>query len=48
MTMQLPDLTIYDTLPKLLKMNAERWPDDVAAREKDFGVWKRYSWAFIF
>ena len=26
-------------------MNAERWPDEVAAREKDFGVWKRYSWA---
>ncbi|MEM8948553.1 MAG: AMP-binding protein [Pseudomonadota bacterium] len=43
--MQLPDLTIQDTLPKLLKMNAERWPDEVATREKDFGVWKRYSWA---
>ncbi len=45
MAMQLPDLTTCDTLPKLLKMNAERWPDDVAAREKDFGVWKRYDWA---
>ncbi|MEM7041228.1 MAG: AMP-binding protein [Pseudomonadota bacterium] len=43
--MQLPDLATYDTLPKLLKLNAERWPDDVATREKDFGIWKRYSWA---
>jgi long-chain acyl-CoA synthetase len=42
--MQLPDLSIYDTLPKLLKLNAERWPDDIAVREKDFGIWKRYSW----
>jgi long-chain acyl-CoA synthetase len=42
--MQLPDLSRYDTLPKLLKLNAERWPDDVAVREKDFGIWKRYSW----
>ena len=45
MAMQLPDLAVYDTLPKLLKLNAERWPDDVAAREKDLGIWKRYSWA---
>ena len=42
--MQLPDLSRYDTLPKLLKLNAERWPDDIAVREKDFGIWKRYSW----
>jgi len=45
MAMQLPDLAVYDTLPKLLKLNAERWPDDVATREKDFGIWKSYSWA---
>ncbi|MGI9420316.1 MAG: AMP-binding protein [Geminicoccaceae bacterium] len=45
MAMQLPDLATCDTLPKLLRQNAERWPDDVAAREKDFGIWKRYSWA---
>ena len=43
--MQLPDLTTYDTLPKLLKHNADRWPDDVAMREKDHGIWRTYSWA---
>ena len=46
--MQLPDLATYDTLPKLLRLNAERWPDEVATREKDFGIWKRYSWADTF
>ena len=43
--MQLPDLSTYDTLPKLLKYNAEHWPDDVATREKDHGIWRTYSWA---
>ena len=43
--MQLPDLAIFDTLPKLLKHNAERWPEDVAAREKEYGIWRVYSWA---
>lgn len=46
--MQLPDLATYDTLPKLLKLNAERWPDDIATREKDFGIWKRHDWAETF
>ena len=45
MAMQLPDLAAHDTLPKLLRLNAERWPGDVAAREKDLGIWKRYDWA---
>lgn len=45
MTMQLPDLSAYDTLPKLLKYNAEHWPDDIATREKDHGIWHVYSWA---
>lgn len=43
--MQLPDLSSTDTLPKLLIYNAERWPDDIATREKDLGIWKSYSWA---
>lgn len=43
--MQLPDLATYDTLPKLLRLNAERWPDGIATREKDFGIWKGYGWA---
>ncbi len=43
--MKLPDLATYDTLPKLLNYNAEQWPDDVASREKDHGIWRAYSWA---
>ncbi len=43
--MRLPDLSTYDTLPKLLKYNAERWPEDVATREKDQGIWHVYRWA---
>ena len=43
--MQLPDLAAHDTLPKLLRLNAERWPHEVAVREKDFGSWKHFSWA---
>ena len=43
--MQLPDLSTHDTLPKLLAFNAGRWPDEIAAREKDNGIWRTYSWA---
>ncbi|WP_395680712.1 long-chain fatty acid--CoA ligase [Inquilinus sp.] len=34
-----------DTFPKLLARNAARWPDEVALREKDFGIWQEISWA---
>lgn len=40
----LNDVTIYDTLPKLLARNAEIAPDDVAQREKDFGIWNTVTW----
>ena len=40
-----PDPEIYDTLPKLLSHNASKWPDEVALREKDFGIWNAYTWA---
>lgn len=33
-----------DTLPKLLRANAERFGDRVAFREKDLGIWQRISW----
>lgn len=33
-----------DTLPKLLLNNAERWPDEPAMREKEFGIWNVYTW----
>ena len=40
-----PDVTVYDTFPKLLDYNAEHWPDDIALREKNFGIWEEMSWA---
>ena len=34
----------YDTFPKLLVSQYEKWPDHVAMRKKDFGIWKEYTW----
>ncbi len=34
-----------DTLPKLLARNAAQYPDEVALREKEFGIWRTYTWA---
>ena len=45
MAYEYPDASVYDTLPKLLRFNAERFPNDVALREKDFGVWAEFTWA---
>lgn len=42
--MQLPSIEQLDTFPKLLLHNAANWPDDVAMREKEFGIWNEYSW----
>ena len=33
-----------DTLPKLVLRNARQWPDRVAFREKDYGIWQSYRW----
>ena len=44
-TMQLPDLSRHDTTAKLLLHNAAHWGADVALREKDYGIWKVYTWA---
>lgn len=41
---QYPDTTRYDTYPKLLAYNAKHWPDEVAMREKEFGIWIEYTW----
>jgi long-chain acyl-CoA synthetase len=37
-----------ETFPKLLRANAERWPDRVAIREKDFGIWQPHTWREYF
>ncbi len=42
--MEFPDLDSLDTLPKLLLHNAANWPDEVAMREKEFGIWNEYTW----
>ena len=42
--MQLPVLDELDTFPKLLLHNAANWPDEVAMREKEYGIWNVYSW----
>lgn len=34
-----------DTLPKLLAHNAAHWPDDIALREKDLGIWNAITWS---
>ncbi len=39
-----PDVSIYDTFPKLLAYNAEHWPNEIALREKTFGIWEELTW----
>ena len=43
--MRLPSLAELDTFPKLLLHNAANWPNEVAMREKDLGIWHVTSWA---
>ena len=38
------DLETIGTLPNLLRLNASEWPDAVAMREKDLGIWRSLSW----
>jgi len=33
-----------NTFPKLLLKQYEKWPENVAMRKKDFGIWKEYTW----
>lgn len=33
-----------DTYPKLLRLNATEHGDEIALREKDFGLWKVFTW----
>jgi long-chain acyl-CoA synthetase len=40
-----PDLTQHDTFPKVLAYNAANWPEEIALREKDFGIWNAITWA---
>ncbi len=42
--MSFPDLDELDTFPKLLLHNARRFPEEVAMREKEFGIWNEFTW----
>src|SRR3979411_1814233 len=33
-----------DTYPKLLRLNAREHGDEIALREKDYGLWKVFTW----
>ena len=33
-----------DTYPKLLRLNARDYGGEIALREKDFGLWKLFTW----
>ena len=35
----------HDTFPKLLALNARRFADRHAAREKEYGIWQSWTWA---
>ncbi|MHB1329130.1 MAG: AMP-binding protein, partial [Gemmatimonadales bacterium] len=37
--------TAVDTLPALLRRNADAAPDSIALRHKDLGRWQEYTWA---
>ncbi|QIZ75952.1 long-chain fatty acid--CoA ligase [Ferrimonas lipolytica] len=38
------DMGSLDSFPKILRQNANSWPNDVAMREKEFGIWNEFSW----
>ncbi|HHX8564029.1 long-chain fatty acid--CoA ligase [Vibrio sp. RM-44-3] len=38
------DITCLDTFPKVLQHNAKHWPEQVAMREKEFGIWREFTW----
>lgn len=37
-----------DTIPKCLRQGAGRWGDRVYMRQKDLGIWQRYSWNDVY
>jgi long-chain acyl-CoA synthetase len=38
------DMGELDTFPKILRDNAKKYPNDIAMREKEFGIWNEFSW----
>ncbi len=46
-TDRLAHIAEHDTLPKLVRYNARHYPTDVAEREKEFGLWRSYTWGAV-
>ena len=42
-----PDVTVHDTLPKLLRLNAKAHAGETWLREKDLGIWISYTWGEV-
>ena len=38
-------VTAADTYPKLLRLNASEHGSEIALREKDFGLWRVFTWS---
>ncbi|MCP4321329.1 MAG: long-chain fatty acid--CoA ligase, partial [Alteromonadales bacterium] len=38
------EMGALDTFPKILRLNAKNWPNDIAMREKEFGIWNEFTW----
>ena len=43
-----PDMFPEATLPQMLRDNARRHPNQVAIRQKEFGIWKPCTWRDYF
>ncbi|HEY1363358.1 MAG TPA: AMP-binding protein [Xanthobacteraceae bacterium] len=41
------ELATWDTTPRLLARNAREYPETVAQREKDLGIWNAYTWRSV-
>jgi long-chain acyl-CoA synthetase len=41
------EVAAHDTTPRMLARNARRYPDLVAQREKEFGIWTAYTWCAV-
>jgi len=42
------DISVHNTVPKVVRYNAQKFPDEVALREKDFGIWVEHSWSHYY
>jgi long-chain acyl-CoA synthetase len=47
MSTSAPDLSVHDTLPKLLRWNAQQHGQEIAQREKELGLWRSLSWTEV-